>query len=203
MNFTLVSDSQFTLTCISNGGPATTVTWTRDSTTVTEGTETVLANTVTAEYVHTLQVIARQEGVYTCAISNRVSIISAELDVAGENLFWYYFYAFSHHHPAPSSPSDVSVSQNGLSSLLVTWTPSQGPDVTGYTVYYQQQDGGDNSSVEAGQNDTSITIPGLIVGATYSISIVTNSSTLPSTVTTGPSATIGILDHMIHTFPET
>ena len=30
---------QFTLTCISTGGPATTVTWTRDSTTVTEGNE--------------------------------------------------------------------------------------------------------------------------------------------------------------------
>ena len=85
----------------------------------------------------------------------------------------------------------MSVSQNGLNSLLVTWTPSQGPDVTGYTVYYQQQDGGPSGSVEAGQNDTSITIPGLIVGATYSISIVANSSTLPSTVTTGPSATIG------------
>ena len=33
---------QFTLTCISTGGPAITVTWTRDSTTVTEGNETVL-----------------------------------------------------------------------------------------------------------------------------------------------------------------
>ena len=83
MNFTLESDSQFTLTCISTGGPATTVTWTRDSTTVTEGTGTVLVNTVTAEYVHTLQVTGRQEGVYTCTISNRVSITSAELDVAG------------------------------------------------------------------------------------------------------------------------
>ena len=28
---------QFTLTCISTGGPATTVAWTRDSTPVTEG----------------------------------------------------------------------------------------------------------------------------------------------------------------------
>ena len=33
---------QFTLTPISTGGPATNVTWTRDSNTVTEGTETVL-----------------------------------------------------------------------------------------------------------------------------------------------------------------
>ena len=40
---------QLTLTCISTGGPATTVTWTRDSTTtVTEGTETVLDDPETA-----------------------------------------------------------------------------------------------------------------------------------------------------------
>ena len=43
---------QFTLTCITTGGPATTVTWTRDSTTVTEGNETVLNDPVTAQYMH-------------------------------------------------------------------------------------------------------------------------------------------------------
>ena len=49
--------SQLTLTCISTGGPATTVTWTRDSTTFTEGTaETELNDPVTAQYTHTLTV---------------------------------------------------------------------------------------------------------------------------------------------------
>ena len=42
---------QFTLTCISTGGPAT---WTRDSVTVTEGTESVLYDPVTAQYTPTL-----------------------------------------------------------------------------------------------------------------------------------------------------
>ena len=47
MTFTVDADlsgasPQFTLTCISTGGPVTTVTWTRDSDTVTEGAETVL-----------------------------------------------------------------------------------------------------------------------------------------------------------------
>ena len=37
----IAMDPQFTLTCISTGGPATIVTWTRDSVTVTEGNETV------------------------------------------------------------------------------------------------------------------------------------------------------------------
>ncbi|CAI8029811.1 hypothetical protein GBAR_LOCUS16917, partial [Geodia barretti] len=53
MNFTLHNDNSFTLTCISTGGPATTVTWTRDSTTVTQGTQTVLNDGVTAQYTHT------------------------------------------------------------------------------------------------------------------------------------------------------
>ena len=46
---------QFTLTCISTGGPATTVTWSRDSATVTVGTVTVLDNATTAQYTHILK----------------------------------------------------------------------------------------------------------------------------------------------------
>ena len=53
---------QFTQTCISTGGPATTVTWTRDSTPVSEGSETVLVNPITAEYVHTLNVTGDIKG---------------------------------------------------------------------------------------------------------------------------------------------
>ena len=60
--------SQFTLTCISTGGPATTVTWTRDSTTVTEGNETVLNDPVTAQYTHTLMIDT--PGLYTCSVAN-------------------------------------------------------------------------------------------------------------------------------------
>ena len=61
---------QFTLTCISTGGPATTVTWTRDNVTVTEGTETVLDDPVTAQYTHTLTVTGRLTGLYTCTVAN-------------------------------------------------------------------------------------------------------------------------------------
>ena len=92
--------------------------------------------------------------------------------------------------PAPSPPSNVGVSQNGLNSLLVTWTPSAGPNVTGYTIYYQQIDGRQNGSVKAVETDTSIVITGLTLGANFSISMVTNSSTLPSIVTHGPNVTI-------------
>ena len=81
------STPQFTLTCISTGGPATTVTWTRDSITVTEGTETVLNNAVTAQYTHTLTVTTGGE--YTCTVSNnKPSSDSASITVEGIYLMW-------------------------------------------------------------------------------------------------------------------
>ena len=75
---------QFTLTCISTGGPATTVTWTRDSTTVTEGSETVLLNPITAEYLHTLKVTGDIKGRYTCTVANnKPSTSSATIECEG------------------------------------------------------------------------------------------------------------------------
>ena len=89
MTFTVDSDlngasPQFTLTCISTGGPATTVTWTRNSVTITEGTKTVLDNRVTSQYTHTLTVTGRLGGLYTCTVdNNRPSGASALLTVQG------------------------------------------------------------------------------------------------------------------------
>ena len=89
MTFTLDSDlngasPQLTLTCISTGGPATTVTWTRDSDTVTEGTETVLDDRVTAQYTHTLTVTERLGGLYTCTVANdKPSEDSTQLNLQG------------------------------------------------------------------------------------------------------------------------
>ena len=74
---------QLTLTCISTGGLATTVTWTRDSTTtVTEGTQTVFDNTTTAQYPHTLNVTTGGE--YTCTVeNNKPSSDSATITLEG------------------------------------------------------------------------------------------------------------------------
>ena len=59
--------------------------------------------------------------------------------------------------------------------------------MTGYIISYQQQDGVQSDSVTV--DDTAVTstiITGLMIGATYSISIVATSNTLPSTETTVP-----------------
>ena len=89
VTFTVDSDlngasPQFTLTCISTSGPATTVTWTRDSNSVTKGTETVLDDPVTAQYTHTLTVTGRLEGLYTCTVANnKPSQDSGQLNIQG------------------------------------------------------------------------------------------------------------------------
>ena len=76
------SNPQFTLTCISTGGPATTVSWTRDSVNITEGTATVLDDPETAQYTHTLTVTIGGE--YTCNVSNnKPSSNSASITLAG------------------------------------------------------------------------------------------------------------------------
>ena len=80
---------------------------------------------------------------------------------------------------------DVRVSQTGLNSLLVSWTyRSSWPAVTGFLISYYQLDGGHNGLVTAGRNDNNATISGLTALATYSISVVANSSTLPSNAST-------------------
>ena len=69
-----------TVTCVSIGGPATYVTWTRDDDILTEGSETVLDDTLTAQYTHTLTVTTAGE--YTCTVANaKPSEASASLIV--------------------------------------------------------------------------------------------------------------------------
>ena len=76
---------QFTLTCVSTGGPATTVTWTRDSEEISGGM-TVLDNAMTAQYTHTVTVTGRLGGQYVCTVSNdKPSQASASYTVEGNS----------------------------------------------------------------------------------------------------------------------
>ena len=86
---------QFTLTCISTGGPATTVTWTRDSATTMGDEMTVLNNDETATYTHTLTVTGRLGGLYQCNVSNSkpseaVAILSVEGDEYNVYILFHY-----------------------------------------------------------------------------------------------------------------
>ena len=63
--------------------------------------------------------------------------------------------------------------------------------MTGYIIYYQQQNGGEKLSVNTNNTTRNVTITELIEGATYSIKMVATSSTIPSTETAALTVTIG------------
>ena len=64
----------FTLTCTSTGGPATTVSWRRDGTTLSDDSTysitSQMTDAETATYTHTLTVTGRLVGEYQCSVSN-------------------------------------------------------------------------------------------------------------------------------------
>ena len=74
----------FNLTCISTGGPATTVTWTSNSRIVTDDSShhimsQVLTDSENATYNHILMVTGRLAGVYECIVSNNKPSISSKM----------------------------------------------------------------------------------------------------------------------------
>ena len=74
---------QFTLICVSIGGPASHVNWTRNSEAVLGGM-TVLDDPVTAQYTHTLTVTERLGGQYQCTVANnKPSNSTVQLTVEG------------------------------------------------------------------------------------------------------------------------
>ena len=84
----------FTLTCVSTGGPATTVTWTRDGETVSYDDYHVLSQTVTdimgSTCSNVLTVTGREPGSYQCAVANdRGSASSQPLTVQGKSSLVY------------------------------------------------------------------------------------------------------------------
>ena len=181
---------QMTLTCISTGGPATTVTWTRDSITVTEGTETVLNDLVTAQYTHTLTVTTGGE--YTCTVSNNKPSSDSASIILGSMSFAHPQITHCQLNgrcgflscTAASPPSGVTAVQDGPTSIRVSWTPSS--DATGYRITYTG--GGSSDSVAVGDTN-SHTLMGLTNGETYTISIVGTSSS--SYVLPSPPVSVG------------
>ena len=119
MTLTVESDlsPQFTLTCISTGGPATTVTWTRDSATAMGDAVTVFNDVTTAWYTHTLTVTGRLGGDYQCTVSN-VKPSSASAIVS----------EFMVQHTTSYTASDLSPQftltciSTGGPATTVTWT---------------------------------------------------------------------------------
>ena len=73
----------------------------------------------------------------------------------------------------PPPPTDVTVVQDGPTSIRVTWTPPDPLDgVTGYRIDYTNGGGSSGSQTVSGGNTMTHTLTGLTNGETYTISIV-------------------------------
>ena len=179
--------AQFTLTCISTGGPSTTVTWIRDSTTITEGTVTVLDDPVTAQYTHTLTVTKRHGGLYTCSITNAISSVTSSLLVQGiYHAIFPFYVSFTHviAIPAALPPTNLEVVQTGPTSAWVTWSPSPVETTTGYRIYYTTSNFNETSQgvdITTNSSTTTYMLTGLVNGVSYCISVLATSRHLSST----------------------
>ncbi len=78
----------FTLTCNSGGGPATTVTWKRDGTVVSEDSNHVMTSGLVdqsgPDYTSTLKVTGREDGLYTCTVINDIGSADGQYQVEGK-----------------------------------------------------------------------------------------------------------------------
>ena len=67
--------------------------------------------------------------------------------------------------------------QEGPTGIRVSWTPSN--DATGYTISYTGGGSSDSVTVSSGSTDNYL-LTGLVVEASYTISIVATSQHIPS-----------------------
>ncbi len=78
----------FTLTCNSGGSPATAVTWKRDGTVVSEDDNHVMTRRLVGQsgpsYTSTLTVTGREDGLYTCTVTNDIGSANRQDQVEGK-----------------------------------------------------------------------------------------------------------------------
>ena len=193
MTFTVDSDlngdsPQFTLICISIGGPATTVTWTSYSVPASGDEMTVFdGNTIAPQYTHTLTVTggSGMGGDYTCTLANnKPSSASASYTVQGtgdtaSTSATCVYTIITILPPVASTPTNLVAVQESLTSIRVSWRPPTPlGDTTGYRIYYSGGSSG-NEDVSDYSIDKYL-LTGLQNGEIYTISIMATSQHLPS-----------------------
>ena len=185
------SSSQFT--CISTGGPATTVTWTRDSVTFTEGTETVLNDREEARYTHTLTVTESVSGSYTCFVANnKPSFAIASYLTEGRKsqphhaAMFYWLITGQQNNIIDIDPTSVAT------SISLSWRVLSSTVVTRYEATWQRDNSigcsdEDEGSTTINNGSTSYVIMGLEEDSSYSITVTASnaadSSAVSNTVT--------------------
>ena len=131
-----------------------------------------------------LHSVPRVERAYTCIVTveSRNSITggfihhdvkgsgSSNVTVTGECLQVQVITPSSSLSSVAGTPTAVTVSRTAATNVSVSWTsPSTGPTLGGYEVFYQTAAAGSNGS---STTTTELTLTGLVLGQTYSIFVV-------------------------------
>ena len=97
--------------------------------------------------------------------------------IHGKTSMWWTYYDII--GPVASAPTNLMAVQEGLTSIRVSWSPPTPlGNTTGYRIDYSGGSSG-NVDVSGGSTDNHL-LTGLVMGATYTISIEATSQHLPS-----------------------
>ena len=201
MNFTLhtepnASVPEFTISCRTHGGPATTVQWTINGSRVQEDkyretSQLILDTSLDSVYDNRLRVRGRRSGTYNCRVSNNIKDffptlivhpVNGSLVVFGMEVatFELGFKFLTVAEEPTNLTAVISESNSTHVDTTVSWESPGDPVTDGYVIYYQPKGGPVISDrVFGGETDTH-SLDGLQRGVTYYISLVALSPHLPS-----------------------
>ena len=176
---------EFTISCLTHGGPATTVSWTVfpvQEDIDYETSQVILDTSHNSVYDNRLRVRGRRAGTYYCRIILSHALAESSETIAGI-IIPYLDSSISTIITAAGEPTtlkaNISNSPCTHVNVTVSWE-SPGGDVSGYMIYYQTEGGPVISvKVSGGERDTH-SLDGLQRGVTYNISILALSQHLPS-----------------------
>ena len=184
-------EPEFTVSCLTRGGPATTVHWvTPLGNDTLPDTSQVILNTYESVYENRLRVRGRESGTYSCTVKNEYfpteNRVTKELAVRGlcsQQSHWSLLLVlyYTTVAGAPTYFSGVISGSNTTQyvNVTVSWESPEG-DVSGYMIYYQTEGGPVISDKVSGGGRETHSLDGLQRGVTYSISILALSQHLPS-----------------------
>ena len=210
MNFTLhteprTSVPEFTISCRTHGGPATTVQWTVNGVPVQENSDhetsqLILDTSLNSVYDNRLRVRGRRNGTYFCSVMNNIKFYLRDAAVDNVNTseillgklddeVYKHGLTYSTVAGEPTSLTAVISESNSTHvNITVSWK-SPGDPVTDYVIYYQSKGGPVISDRVSGGETETHSMDGLQRGVTYYISIVALSPHLPSPLV-GPTTVI-------------